>query len=78
MKLQKIGRVELIYSDVAAEAEYPEGDQVHGILTGSLEAGKLRGTLHATDVVRQRPDESFVPALRGVLDAEKSAQLFSP
>ena len=55
MKLHKIGRVELIYSDVDAEAEYPESGQVYGILTGSLEAGKLRGTLHATNVGRQRP-----------------------
>ena len=76
MKLKKIGRVELIYSDVDVEAEYPEGGQVYGILTGSLEAGKLRGTLHATNVGRQRPDESFVPALRGVLTTEKGAQLF--
>ena len=76
MKLQKIGRVELIYSDVDVEAEYPEGGQVYGILTGSLEAGKLRGTLHATNVGRQRPDESFAPALRGVLTTEKGVQFF--
>ena len=76
MKLEKVGKLELAYTDVDEELPYPEGGQVYGILTGKLEAGELEGTLHATNLARQRPDGAFTPALRGLLTTSRGARLF--
>ncbi|MGI0129124.1 MAG: hypothetical protein ACREEC_03075 [Thermoplasmata archaeon] len=76
MRLEKLGKVELTYTDVDDELPYEEGGQVYGILTGTLEAGELRGTIHATNLARQRPDRAFTPTLRGVLTTPEGARLF--
>ena len=76
MRLERIGTLELVYTDVDEEWPFPEGGQVYGILTGRLEAGSLRGTIHATNLARQRPDGGFTPALRGVLSTPEGGKLF--
>ncbi len=67
MRLEKIGKIELTYTDIDVEFPFKEGGQVYGTLTGSLEVGDLRGALNATNLARQRPDDQFTPALRGIL-----------
>ncbi|MDG6983463.1 MAG: hypothetical protein JRN28_02780 [Nitrososphaerota archaeon] len=76
MKLEKVGRLELTYTDMDEELSYQDGGQVYGILTGKLEAGELEGTLHTTNLARQRPDGVFTPTLRGLLTTSQGAKLF--
>ncbi len=76
MRLERIGKLELIYTDVDEEFPLAEGGQVYGILTGSLEAGDLRGTLHTTNLARQRPDGGFTPTLRGILATPEGVKVF--
>ncbi len=76
MNLEKVGRLELIYTDVDEELSYQDGGQVYGILTGKLEAGELEGTLYTTNLARQRPDGVFIPTLRGLLTTSQGAKLF--
>ena len=76
MKLEKVGTLELTYTDVDEELPYPDGGQAYGILTGRLEAGELEGTLHTTNMARQRPDGVFTPTLRGLLTTSQGAKLF--
>jgi hypothetical protein len=76
MRLERIGTIELVYTDVDEEWPYPEGGHVYGILTGQLEAEGLRGTIRATNLARQRPDGAFTPKLRGVLWTADGSRLF--
>lgn len=76
MKIENIGRLELTYTDIDVELPYSEGGQVYGILTGSLEAGSLRGSIHATNLARQRPDGAYTPTLRGVLSTPEEVKVF--
>ncbi|MGA7923417.1 MAG: hypothetical protein WCA77_05520 [Thermoplasmata archaeon] len=76
MRLERIGRIELVYTDVDEEWAFPDGGQVYGILTGRLEAEGLCGTLHATNLARQRPDGAFTPRLRGVLSTPEGSKLY--
>lgn len=76
MRLERIGTLELIYTDVDQEWPFPEGGQVYGILTGRLEAEGLRGTIHATNLAHQRPDGAFTPTLRGILSTPDGSKLF--
>ena len=75
MRLEKVGRIELIYTAVDEETPYPEGGQVYGILTGTLDAGGLRGAIHATNFARLRPDGVFLPTLRGILTTPEGPRL---
>ena len=76
MRLDRIGQLELVYTDIDEEWPFAEGGQVYGILTGQFEAGELRGTLHATNLARQRPDGGFTPKLRGILTTPQGSRLF--
>jgi hypothetical protein len=76
MRLEKIGAIELTYTDIDEELPFAEGGQLYGILTGKLEAGALRGTLHTTNLARQRPDGAFTPKLRGILTTPEGATVF--
>jgi hypothetical protein len=76
MRLEKIGRLELTYTEIDTEFPFGEGGQVYGILTGKLEAGDLRGTLHTTNLARQRPDGDFTPALRGIFSTAQGVPMF--
>ena len=76
MKLERIGTMELVYTEVDEEWAFPDGGQVYGILTGRLEAEGLRGTIHATNLARQRPDGGFTPTLRGILSTPEGSKLF--
>jgi len=76
MRLERIGRLELTYTDIDEEFPYADGGQVYGILTGRIEAGELSGTLHATNLARQRPDGGFTPNLRGLLTTPEGTKLF--
>lgn len=76
MRLEKIGRLELVYTDMDVEFPHAEGGQVYGILTGTLDAGSLRGSIHATNLARHRPDNVFTPALRGILSTPEGTKVF--
>lgn len=76
MRLERIGTLELVYTDVDEEWPFPEGGQVYGILTGRLEVDGLRGAIHATNLARQRPDGAFTPRLRGILSTPEGGKLF--
>jgi hypothetical protein len=76
MRLERIGSLELVYTDVDEEWAFPEGGHVYGILNGRLEADGLRGTIHATNLARQRPDGGFTPTLRGILSTPEGSKLF--
>ncbi len=76
MRLERIGKLELSYTDIDEEFPFAEGGQVYGILTGTLEAGDLRGTLHATNLARQRSDGGFTPTLRGILTTPEGVKVF--
>jgi hypothetical protein len=76
MRLDKLGKLELTYTDVDEELPFAQGGQVYGILTGTLEAGDLRGTLHTTNLARQRPDGAFTPTLRGILTTPEGVKIF--
>jgi hypothetical protein len=76
MRLERIGKLELTYTDIDEEFPFAEGGQVYGILTGTLEAGDLRGTLRTTNLARQRPDGSFTPTLRGILTTPEGVKVF--
>ena len=76
MRLERIGTLELVYTDVDEEWPFPEGGQVYGILTGRLEVDGLRGAIHATNLARQRPDGAFTPRLRGILSTPEGSKLF--
>lgn len=76
MRLERVGTMELVYTEVDEEWAYPDGGQVYGILTGRLEAEGLRGTIHATNLARQRPDGGFTPTLRGILSTPEGSKLF--
>ena len=76
MRVEKVGTIELVYTDIDEELPSQDGGHVYGILTGKLEAGDLRGTLHATNLARQRPDGVFTPALRGLLTTAEGARAF--
>jgi hypothetical protein len=76
MRLEKLGKIELTYTDVDDELTYAEGGHVYGILKGTLEAGDLSGTLHVTNITRQRPDGAFTPTLRGMLTTPEGAKVF--
>lgn len=76
MKLEKTGRLELTYTEIDEEFPYAEGGQVYGLLTGNLEADGLRGTVHATNLARQRPDGGFTPTLRGILTTHEGEKMF--
>lgn len=76
MRLERVGRLELVYTEVDEAWPFSEGGLVYGIMTGRLEAEGLQGTLHATNLARQRPDGSFTPALRGVLTTADGSKLF--
>lgn len=76
VRLERIGELELVYTETDQEWPFPEGGQVYGILTGRLEAEGLRGTIHATNLARQRPDGAFTPALRGVVTTPDGVKLF--
>ena len=76
MRLEKIGTLELAYTEIDQEWPFSEGGQVYGILTGRLEAEGLRGTIHATNLARQRPDGAFTPTLRGILTTSQGSTLF--
>jgi hypothetical protein len=76
MRLEKVGRLELTYTDIDQEFPFAEGGQVYGILNGTLEAGDLRGTLHATNLAHQRPDGAFTPKLRGLLATSEGVPVF--
>lgn len=78
MRLEKVGKIELTYTDIDVEFPFKEGGQVYGTLTGSLEVGDLRGELNATDLARQRPDDQFTPALRGILKTPGGSTSTSP
>lgn len=76
MRLERIGSLELVYTEVDEEWAFPDGGQVYGILTGRLEADGLGGTIHATNLARQRPDGAFTPTLRGILSTPEGGKLF--
>lgn len=76
MRLERIGALELVYTDIDEEWAFPEGGQVYSILIGRLEAEGLRGTLHVTNLARQRPDGAFTPTLRGNLSTPEGSKLF--
>ena len=76
MRLERIGLLELVYTEVDEEWPFPEGGQVYGVLTGRLETDGLRGTIHATNLARQRPDGGFTPTLRGILSTPEGGKLF--
>lgn|SRR5487761_107208 len=73
MGLERIGRMELVDTDVDQEWAFPEGSEVYGILTGQLEAEGLRGALHVTNFARPRPDGAFTPTVQGVLSTPRVA-----
>jgi hypothetical protein len=76
MRLEGIGQLQLTYTDIDEEFPFADGGQVYGIMTGTLEAGDLRGNLHATNLARQRPDGSFTPTLRGILETPEGVKVF--
>ena len=76
MRLERIGILELVYTEIDQEWPYSEGGQVYGILTGRLEAESLTGTVHATNLARQRPDGAFTPTLRGILTTPQGSKLY--
>ncbi|MDE1822000.1 MAG: hypothetical protein KGJ23_12510 [Euryarchaeota archaeon] len=76
MKLEKIGSLELIYADVDEELEYEEGGIMYGTLRGKMDAGSLKGSMHATNHARLRPDGTFLPTLRGILTSAKGSRSF--
>jgi hypothetical protein len=76
MKLEKIGKLELTYTEVDDGLQFSEGGLVYGILTGTMESGDLQGSLHATNLARQRPDGVFTPTLRGVLTTPEGGKVF--
>ena len=76
MRLEKVGKLKLTYTEVDEELPYPDGGQVYGILTGELETDELKGTLHTTNLARQRPDGVFTPKLRGLLTTSGGSKVF--
>jgi hypothetical protein len=76
MRLERVGRIELKYTDIDEEFPYSDGGQVYGILTGRIDAGELSGTLHTTNLARQRPDGGFTPNLRGLLTTSQGTKMF--
>jgi hypothetical protein len=76
MRLERIGKLELIYTDIDEELPYADGGLVYGILTGTIEMGDLRGLVHATNLARQRPDGVFTPTLRGLLTTQEGGKIF--
>ncbi len=76
MRLERVGRIELVYTEVDEEIPFSEGGLVYGILTGKIEGGEMQGRLHATNHARQRPDGVFTPALRGVVTTDAGARVF--
>ncbi len=76
MRLEKVGQIELVYTETDDEIPFAEGGLVYGILTGKVDARGLQGTLHATNLARQRPDEAFTPTLRGVVTTTTGAKAY--
>jgi hypothetical protein len=76
MRLERIGKLELAYTDIDTEFPFADGGQVYGILKGTLETDGLRGRLHTTNLARQRPDGTFTPKLRGILTTPDGATVF--
>lgn len=76
MRLERIGTLELVYTDIDEEVPFDKGGRVYGILTGKIAAGELTGTLHATNLAQHRVDGAFTPTLRGIITMSGGSKVF--
>lgn len=75
MELVELGSMELRYVEMEI-INYEAGGQGFGRMEGRLEGGRLAGDIKLFNIPPKRPDNVFMPTLRGILTTAEEAKLY--
>ena len=75
MDIVDLARLDLRYSSLQS-VEYEVGRQFYGVLEGTLEGARLRGSVHLTNLAQGRPDGVNTPTLRGLLRTDDGVDVW--